>query len=183
METYREHPRHCKLRRYGVELSGTVGKDDVRHQRRPTSRFEERRCEPLLDVILLRRFQTRMILPRSHVKRVSLVWSSCGLVCEGGHLSPCLPNCNLEWDLRLLHSLLPSGSVTLGVFCCCEPQSRTQVCPQEAQHLEIAQYRTPIEGMFHGMVDTHHPFISNTYSSVGHCVLGINHFHIHENHP
>ena len=53
METYRKHPRHCMLRRYGVELCGTVGKDVVRHQSRPTSCYEERCCEPLLDVVLL----------------------------------------------------------------------------------------------------------------------------------
>ena len=53
METYRKHPRNCKLRRYGVELHGIVGKDDKRHQSRPTFHCEERCCEPLLDVVLL----------------------------------------------------------------------------------------------------------------------------------
>ena len=73
METYREHPRHCNLRRYEVELHGTMGKDAARYQNRPTLCYEEKCCEPLLHVVLLRRYQTRMLLPRSHVKRVSLV--------------------------------------------------------------------------------------------------------------
>ena len=50
VETFREHPRHSELQRYGVELRGIVGKDVVKHQRRPTSHYEERCCEPLLDV-------------------------------------------------------------------------------------------------------------------------------------
>ena len=95
METYQECPRHCKLRISRVELRGMVGKDDVRHQSRPTSRCEERCCEPLLDVVLLRRCQTRMLLPRSHVKRVSPVLGSRGPVSEGGHLSLRLPHCHL----------------------------------------------------------------------------------------
>ena len=129
METYREHPRHCKLRRYGVELCGMVGKDVARHQRRPTLR-----CEPLLDVVLLQRSKPKKFLPRSHVKRVSLVCSSRGPVSEGGHLSPRLPNCHLGWDLRLLHSLFPIGPVNLGGFCCGEPQCRIRVYPQATQH-------------------------------------------------
>ena len=73
METYHEHPRHCKLRRYGVGLHGTVGKVAARHQSRPTSCCKERCCKPLLDVILLRRCQTRMLLLRSHVEREGLL--------------------------------------------------------------------------------------------------------------
>ena len=53
MEIYRERPRRCKLRRCAVDLHGSVGKDVVRHQSRPTSRYEERCCETLLDFILL----------------------------------------------------------------------------------------------------------------------------------
>ena len=135
METYREHPRHCKIQRYEMELCGTVGKDAVRHQRRPTLHCEERCCEPLLDVILLQRCQIRMFLPRSHVKRVSLVRSSYGPISEGGYLSPHLPNCHLKWDLMMLWSLLSIRPVTLGGFYCCEPQRWTSVCPQAAQQM------------------------------------------------
>ena len=49
MEIYCEHPKHCKVRRYGVELCGTVGKDVAKHQRSPTSCYEERCYEPLSD--------------------------------------------------------------------------------------------------------------------------------------
>ena len=135
METYREHPRHCKLWIYGVELRSTMGKDATRHQSRPTSYCEERCCEPLLDGVLLQRCQTRMLLPRSHVKRLSLVRGSRGLVSEGGHLISCLPHYHLWWDLRLLHSLLPSGLVTVRGFCYYEPQCQTRVCLGAAQQL------------------------------------------------
>ena len=50
METYHKFPGHCKLRRYEVELRGTVGKDVAKHQRGPTSCSKERCCESLLDV-------------------------------------------------------------------------------------------------------------------------------------
>ena len=137
METYREHPRHCKLWRYGARLHGMVGKDATRHQSRPTSCYEVICCEPLLDFVLLRRCMTRMLLPRSHVKRVSLVRGFRGPVSEGGHLSPRLPHCHLGWDLRLLCSLLPSRLVTLRSLCCYEPQIQTRVSPRAVQHTFI----------------------------------------------
>ena len=94
-EAYCEHLRHCKLQRYGVGLRGMAQKDVARHQSGATSHYKERCSEPLLDVILLQQFQARMPLPRSHVKRVSQVRGSRGLVSESGHLSPCLPHCPL----------------------------------------------------------------------------------------
>ena len=132
-ETYHEHPRHCKLWRYGVGLHAMEAKDDARNQSRPTSCCEEICFEPLLDVILLQRCQTRMLLPRSHVKRVSKVWGSRDPVNKGGHLSPCLPHYHLGWDFKLLHSLLPSELVILRGFYFCEPQSWTQVFPRVVQ--------------------------------------------------
>ena len=54
-------------------LHGMAGKDAVRHQSEPTSCYNERCCEALPDVILLQRCQTRMPIPRSHVKRIRQV--------------------------------------------------------------------------------------------------------------
>ena len=152
MDTYHEHPRHCKLWRYEVELCGTVGKDAARHQSRPTSHCEERCFEPLLDVILLQRCQTRMLHPSSHVKRVSLLRGSHSPVSEGGHLSPCLPQCHLRWDLRLLHILFSSGLVTLRGFYCYEPQSQTRICSEPIQQHFTSQTKVGRFGEDHGYI-------------------------------
>ena len=82
-----------------MELRGTMGKDVAKHQRRPTSRCEERCCEPLLDVdhhaaeIPAKGVSSR--IPREKGESGAKVRRSHVPVSEGGHLSPHLPNCHL----------------------------------------------------------------------------------------
>ena len=99
METCRERPRQCELRRYGVELRNTVGKDVVKHQRRPTSHCEERCCEPLLNdghpAAEIPAKEVSSKVPCGKGESSAKVRRSHGPINEGGHLSPRLPNCYL----------------------------------------------------------------------------------------
>ena len=67
--------------------------------RRPTSCYEERCCEPLLDVdclaIEIPAKEVSFEVPCEKGKSSAKVRRSHGPVNEGGHLSPCLPNYHL----------------------------------------------------------------------------------------
>lgn len=82
-----------------MELRGTVGKDATKHQRGPTSRYEERCCEPLLDVDRpATEIPTKEVsseVPCEKGEPGAKVRRSHSPVSEGGHLSPHLPNCHL----------------------------------------------------------------------------------------